>query len=94
MFKALDRCFPQAAKVKCMLMCKFPLDALLSTKVGNRGFHFQSDMKLMDIDISRGAPTKLAPWSLQITEGLPQQAINLCRVAKKAFVVKSDTGLR
>ena len=43
---------------------------------------------------SRKVPIKLVPLSLQTTQGLPRQAINLCRVTTKASEVKSNTGSR
>ncbi len=39
----------------------------------------------------RFAPTKLVPWSLQISEGCPRRATNRRRAAMKVSVVKLDT---
>ena len=40
------------------------------------------------------APTKLVPWSLQITLGFPRLAMNLLKAATKASDVKSETSSR
>ena len=36
------------------------------------------------------APTKFVPWSLHIREGLPLRAMNLCKGAMNASIVRSD----
>ena len=55
---------------------------------------FSSSRNSKNAFISQAAQTKFIPWSLQMRDGLPRQAMKCRSVATKASVVKSDTASR
>ena len=60
-------------------------------KFGMSSFDFCCSRNSANSANSREAPRKLEPWSLQIQNGLPRQAMKRLKQAIKADEVRSET---